>query len=475
MKLRCSAPCRADLIIEMSDRPIQAAMAAARKRCPWAKLIVPLGKDEGGGMRDEGSQRIRPRLERFAVVVTCHAPYIKWLDECLDAWRVQAPHAEKFVVLDDCPADYRPPDGWQEIRGSFGHPGKARNAALEICQADWIWFWDADNHPYPHAFRSGIEQSGKCAAEVGVLAPGGRTGDPRTAPVLDTGSLWRREAILQVGGWPETWMEDWRLGILLDKHGWHLAHLEGVDMSFRCHAEQRRYTKRIEDKLWTARDLDLVFRTTGDLRRLDAWTLAMADLIDWPDPARVFLTVLDDSTRCSEMGAFQRKLKRALGRVAVLLRGFSVIRPGANLSEAGKWNEAVRVGNGELILTWDECVMPTERGAVKRLCDWVNRSENQAGVSALIPDTDNDDGYGVGGLRHDERIWLADWADADLPAPIEWIGHEFTVWQRPALERCPILERRSGPHGWQMFLAERLGYEYWTVELDGRTHVTRLD
>lgn len=38
-------------------------------------------------------------------------------------------------------------DGVVFIEGSFGNPGSARNAGLQICKGKWITFWDSDDEP----------------------------------------------------------------------------------------------------------------------------------------------------------------------------------------------------------------------------------------------------------------------------------------------------------------------------------------
>jgi len=38
-------------------------------------------------------------------------------------------------------------DNLKFIEGNFGNPGSARNAGIEICQGEWVIFWDSDDKP----------------------------------------------------------------------------------------------------------------------------------------------------------------------------------------------------------------------------------------------------------------------------------------------------------------------------------------
>ena len=41
--------------------------------------------------------------------------------------------------------------------GTYGSPGSARNAGLEIVESEWVVFWDADDVPYPNILHEEVQ------------------------------------------------------------------------------------------------------------------------------------------------------------------------------------------------------------------------------------------------------------------------------------------------------------------------------
>lgn len=52
-------------------------------------------------------------------------------------------------------------------QGSYGDPGSARNAGLEICTGNWVTFWDSDDQPDTNEFLGLIEQIEEISPEIG--------------------------------------------------------------------------------------------------------------------------------------------------------------------------------------------------------------------------------------------------------------------------------------------------------------------
>src|SRR5689334_16774807 len=84
-------------------------------------------------------------MPSLAIILTCHAPYLRFLPAAVASIdRQLPPGAEPLVVFDRC-APIELPPGWRALAGDWGEPNGARNAGLAATQAPWLQPWDADN------------------------------------------------------------------------------------------------------------------------------------------------------------------------------------------------------------------------------------------------------------------------------------------------------------------------------------------
>jgi glycosyltransferase involved in cell wall biosynthesis len=60
------------------------------------------------------------------------------------------------------------PEKFTLIEGEFGTPGLARNSGLDICESEWVAFWDSDDLPDVGAFISMVKSLVASNAEVAI-------------------------------------------------------------------------------------------------------------------------------------------------------------------------------------------------------------------------------------------------------------------------------------------------------------------
>jgi hypothetical protein len=259
-------------------------------------------------------------MNEIAVVVTCHAPYLRWLPEALASIDGQAPVPDETVLmLDGCRSAESVSDRWRVIEGDWGHPSGGRNAGLAASSAPWLVFWDADNvmpDGYLAALRHEIDAA---PPDLGVIYPDIQYCDEQLQPqslwivpewdywdqraenCIDTAGAWRREAVELAGGWSERTggvFEDYALALDVTALGWKAKRLGGPPVLMRLHAGGR-LQRRWQDggaltDLWRARSLAIVTLLAGRDATFGVWEhfLRHAEL-----PPRTALYVVDNSGR----------------------------------------------------------------------------------------------------------------------------------------------------------------------------------
>lgn len=306
-------------------------------------------------------------MASFDLVVTCHEPYrVKFLDTCVAAWDRQRVPGRKLLVGDGFSESWSRP-GWDYIAGSWGHPSPARMAGMAATDAPWIVFFDADNVPpvgYADAIKMALKRT---PGDVGVICPSWTSGDPRDVWGVDTNCPWRREAILEAGGWDVTTLEDWRLGWKLHAKGWRIKRLVGPRFVRRKHEQQRTFEADINEKLWEARDFGIITLLRGDKDLTLTWLDAFESQ---KKPARLGLTVTLD---CDD--EFRTWFKaQAETRLAPFLRRLTYVQPSSGRSidatmdvrnrlqrharVAWLYQEAIQRTPEPWILTWEDDVEP---------------------------------------------------------------------------------------------------------------------
>ena len=424
-----------------------------------------------------------------AVVVTCHAPYLHYLPALLAAWDQQGA-IERVLCLDEC--DYTAPPGWRVLRGSWGHPGAARNAALRIISAAWVLYWDADNTPSPRYLERAQIVTADAAEHMGAFCPAvvwdgrviasGRVGDLRDSFRVDTASVWRRQALLHAGGWDTqpTTLEDWELAKRLTSLGWAIDPL-GATLNVQDHGDRRSHSLSTDEALWPLRSVGIITLFAGRWTLLQRWVRMILSL---DLPPRCGLTVVDDSSD----HVFRAELSRAVKtvsprfeRVTVLtspdaeqVTGFSAIH-----QRVGRlYSRAIAATPEDLILTIEDDVFPHRDDALRTLAASILPGQRKAAVAGAYADRENDQvAVAALNLKEWERMPLFSWLGTRL-VRVGMVGFGFTLWNRPALEACPVLGQFTLPNGHRLgfdgFVCRRLNAAGWEFLLDGNVPCDHL-
>lgn len=445
---------------------------------------------------------------KIGLVITAHTPYLHFLPACIAAWDAQAEHIDHRVLVLDAVADSDAnqlaaahPE-WQIVRGAWSNPNPARNAGWLACPTDWIIGWDADNIP-PLDFASKARRAAaKACTSVGALAPAyidpikrrilnfaaSQHADPRDSFVADTSSVWRREAVLMAGGWlhNQEGYDDWSLAKNLHNQGWQILPLLGVEITLTQHAARRSHTKPVADCLWRARTLGIITLQAGRLSLVDRWidSLAAQEM-----PPHWGLTVMLPANRTGLRNHFQNRIKDLQEQIQPPPDRVTFMTPAvpalntspAESPEAGFFNTHRTVGGlyaqacaatpEDMILTWEDDVFPHQTTALRALAAEIHPASRTAAISAVYPSRGNSN-HAVAAYEVGEWSNIPTLASIpQKPIPVGNIGFGFTLWQRPALEQCPILSgsrsHRQHRLGLDGDLCRRLHAAGWKTKLHG--------
>jgi hypothetical protein len=441
-------------------------------------------------------------MSDLAVVVTCHAPYLRWLPELLGSVDRQAPQpAERVLVLDGCDGPRGDGGRWRRIHGAWRHPGGARNAGLAVTRAPWVTFWDADNVMADGYVAAAQRAIGAAPSGVGILYPDIRYCDERLAPgeyrampawdywglraenCVDTASAWRRDAVDVVGAWPEDTegLDDYALALRVTAAGWTAAKLDGPPVMMRRHRGQRHRGSALLTNIWRARSLAIVSLLAGRDDTLAGWA---SFLLEAELPPRTALYVVDNSGRpeftrkafdtCQEIAA-SRHLSHldfaSLGRAYRPAAGESWFAAARHLHVARLYASVVPRAREDLVLTLEDDMDPP-RDAARRLGEEVGfRGHGNVGVAAAAYP-----------LAHDDRAVCAGWGDAggDRWGPsvgweqvsggameVAFVGGGCSVWANWAVRGYPVHLRWRHQLGWDAVLCVALRRRGYRVRLHG--------
>lgn len=442
-------------------------------------------------------------MDTLAIIVTCHAAYLRWLPEALRSIERQLPPgSERALVLDGCPEGAAASAGWRCITGDWGNPALARNAGLAATSAPWLIFWDADNvmaEGYLAAMQQAIAQA---PPEVAIVYPDLHFCDEQLTPqqrwtlpewdywglraenCIDTASAWRRSALDLAGGWPAGLpaFDDYLLALTITAQGWQAQRLHGPPVLMRVHAGSRQNRLQREGDLraalWQVRSLAVVSLLAGREHTFERWVafLAAAEL-----PPRTALYLVDNSGR----PAFTRMAFAACQELAAA-RGLIHVdyatvgqpyqpAPAEPYLTAARHRHVARLYAGalprvaeDLVLTLEDDIEPP-LDAVRRLVMALGyRSQDNAGAVAAayaLPSNPAEVCAGFG----DER-WSATvrWGQLDAaPMEVGFVGGGCTLWANWALRGLPIQLDWSRQLGWDGALCRELRRRGYRVQLHG--------
>jgi glycosyltransferase involved in cell wall biosynthesis len=209
------------------------------------------------------SVRVAPdQTVRVAVVIPCHNDGAT-LREALASVRDQEPC--ELVVVDDGSTDPETldvlreleDDGVRIVRQENQGPGAARNAGSDATTAPYVFPLDADDVLYEGALTP-LADALDADADLGLawgntrmfgaashLSRKAGSLDPwlvSHANALPTGTLIRRRALQDCGGWSiDVGYEDWDLWMKLAEHGWRGRHVGRIVARHRVRSQSQFY------------------------------------------------------------------------------------------------------------------------------------------------------------------------------------------------------------------------------------------
>ena len=434
--------------------------------------------------------RQHPRFERpcdrVSLCVICHEPYLHFLQETLAKWdqTLIGKTWSKFLVLDGC--DYEPPEGWRVMKGEWGHPSGPRNLVLNEATDGWIYYWDADNHPTAGLVAQ-VEAKRRLQSSegVGVFYAGintqqkGDSRDPRSRMFIDTGSLWRAEAVIHSGGWrlDAGVIEDWELSVRLKRMGWRIEPL-GAKFYWHNHGENRSFGGRqvLVDSIFNNRSLGIVVPLRGDRDLLASMVQAMMSH-ELPPNCGVTLvnTAPDDDKFVDLLHDYTRVLGTKFERVSVVhsTQPDSELFSDIHMAVGAAYARGIAATPEDLILTWEDDVLPVSDGAFRMLIGDLRPAGPFDVAGALIPDRHTDNRIiAAKSQTHWDRCFNHGMARKMTSTErVGMLGGGFTLWTRPSLEKCPILgqvwvDQGTFPLGWDGFVFRRLNRAGFKIGLN---------
>ena len=438
----------------------------------------------------------------LTVGVTCHAAYLDLLPRAIASIEAQtvAP-CQKIVALDDCelPEGLTLGDDWQVIAGQWHDANPARNEILASAGGSWITWVDADNEmPADYVVRLtevAAVAEGNVAILYGDLEIVDADGQRRIRTILrdaywqhatfaapvDTSALWRVEALRQVGGWPtgvNVTNDDWGLSLQLRRSGWEARHAGEVISVRHNHAGERRAHRRARHperwlaQCWDSYHLDIVVLLAGRSEHWEAWSAALAAM-ELPPHSRL---VVVDNSRSAKFGDQAVRKLRSTGLPLVWLQADDA--PGPDELDRHRhvcrlYDRVVPHLTGDLVLTWEDDVLPPGPEAVRTLVGQLLRQDDwqRVGAVAATYEARPHPGHAtVGGYEGKRFPPLS--AVTPQVHDVTWVPGGFTLWPRWNLHRvlpwrCTEPDGRTGFGGWDVTACTMLRARGLRVQLAG--------
>lgn len=399
---------------------------------------------ETGTVTCEVRELFEERPEPVDVVVTCHPAYLRFLPPVLAAWEAEQldfPTSCLVLALDGVPEEAFPdPPGWTVVRGTWGHPGPARQASLVHCRSAWIHYWDADNEVPAGIGPAMRKAAGTAGREIGYLGPAiveGRE-DQRDHWGADTNGLWRVSAIRQAGGWPEvSTVEDWALAVRIQALGYRLSPWENRARR-RMHGANRSRDLSTGENMWRARPVAVVSLHRTEEMFL-TW-LATVQAHELPAPDLLHLVLLSDggpslkSLMARELADFPCASLVILGtdgrQLPAAPHHDTVARVARHDRVSGLYLRTMRHVPPEcpVVLTWEDDVIPHRPDGLRLLSDQI-RPNHSVGAAAGCYEERYAPGKCCMSLNADR------WSGSlpmhrlgDHPQPVGMVPAGFTLW-----------------------------------------------
>ncbi|NDD52880.1 glycosyltransferase family 2 protein [bacterium] len=435
--------------------------------------------------RDKVRERFRARraerkttaeAQEWDVVVTCHRQYLgEMLNQCLRSWDREKVAGKRILVLDDC--GFAPClvglscPGWEVVSGRWGNPSGSRNAGLAKVTAPWVVFWDADNDPRRGLAREFSRAVATAPEKAGYIGPGVPDGDPRDCYGVDTNALWNVKAVTAVGGWENTYIEDWRLGWRLANAGFRLVRMHGEPIHRRLHGQNRTFQADEDTKLWAARDFAILSLHRGDRKLSEKW-LQCLDSQELPPRLGITLVVdADDDFAGWIMTEIRRRFQaaRIVRRSSESLPAVGIEDVAGRMARHRRVFDLYQAGMAETpeawVFTWEDDVFPQCSDLLRKLNMTLRPGPKCqiAVVGAAYAERYRPDH--VCASRESDR-WVGDilLRDVTKPRKVGSTAAGLTLWRRSDWEA--MTEQPDDSIGWDFAMnrtAQRRGWQSWLL------------
>lgn len=227
----------------------------------------------------------------ISIVLVCHPNYIKYLENCINSIDGQTIIPDKKILIldniDTIPDFLSVHSDWLIKQGFWGSPNPARNLGLELCNSQWVCFFDSDNimpFDYIEKLDDITKNVNKNVAfiypkiifddkiETSLFHCNKQYWNYRISNNVDTASVWKTSALKNIGGWHENihTEDDYYLVLELTSKGWSGHFASNVIFNHISHIEEPgRWVSnvdKISEALWEIRSIDIVIDCNiGDL------------------------------------------------------------------------------------------------------------------------------------------------------------------------------------------------------------------
>lgn len=435
----------------------------------------------------------------ISIILTTHQAYLKFLDECIFSIEKQNVDKEIIIIADnvEIPEKY---NKYRIINGKWGSPNFGRNIGIKISTNDWIVFFDGDDIMGDKYLEKALQIIQTCSPNVGVLYPSlkffydneidkihNQINCPdwnywqlRENNFIDTSAVWRKQTLIDIGGWDDYGLDDYCLALKLTSAGWaalpvrETANLKRQHRKIQGRFSETFYSDEYIKSLWKGRTFGILSLLAGRFEYLDMWAEIINNL---EIPPKTSLYILDNSNNVE----FSGRISRILNNENIRNRYRQIHYKRNNTSfdhklqthyyapymhnhVANLYNDIIPLINDDFILTIEDDIKPPLNG-LKLLHDYVVCPTKIGAIGGIYP-------LYLGDNRATASINKSDWHfDIDINTTgasildIGFIGGGFTLWSNFAIKKITPVYMEYGNnllHGWDYNLCKdmrNLGYE----------------
>jgi len=406
--------------------------------------------------------------EPLTICVVSHEGYIGNVNLILKMWDSFAPEEwGRIISLDGCQFDNSNFPKWEVIENAkSGSPIIARNSALNRLTKGYVLFWDADNIPtkeYVESIKNVLELESDIFCWYPDMYLPYEPFDIRTTNYIDTASVIRVESLKAIGGWKDNQpcLQDWELYLRALSHGFKFEPLNSRFVYCK-HSESLTFSAAPTKELPKLKSIGIICPMRGDISLSKTWldSLCYHDM-----PSKTGVTIVDKSGDES----FGRWLKIQMVNLpfdrVTYIKDEKVPDPNNFFSvhnSVGKsYALALKATPEDLILTWEDDVIPHSREALKSLSSKIYPLSQFHVMGAHVPSRENSDRL----IASENKEKWSGFIPENIPnmREIGMVGGGFTLWYRVVLEEFGFQGYRyldNFPAGWDGWLCRRINSKY---------------